>query len=40
LGALKTVEITLRFAVGDGLLAVLTLAAALVYGFGRRFAHA
>jgi hypothetical protein len=40
IGALIPVAITLRFAVGDGLLAVLTIAGGLVYGLGRRFAHA
>ena len=39
IGALIPVAITLRFAVGDGLLAVLTIAGGLVYGLGRRFAH-
>jgi hypothetical protein len=39
IGALIPVAITLRFGVGDGLLAVLTIAGGLVYGLGRRFAH-
>jgi len=39
IGALIPVAITLRFSVGDGLLAVLTIAGGLVYGVGRRFAH-
>lgn len=38
-GALIPVAITLRFSVGDTLLAVLMLGAGLVYGLGRRFAH-
>ena len=38
-GAVIPVAITLRFSLGDGLLAVLTIAAGLVYGLGRRFAH-
>jgi len=40
LGAVIPVAITMRFSVGDGLLAVLMIAAGLVYGLGRRFAHA
>jgi hypothetical protein len=40
IGAVIPVAITLRFSVGDGLLAVLMIVAGLVYGFGRRFAHA
>jgi hypothetical protein len=40
LGAVIPVAITLRFSVGDGLLAVLMIIAGLVYGLGRRFAHA
>ena len=39
IGALIPVAITLRFSVGDGLLAVLTFAGGLIYGLGRRFAH-
>ena len=39
LGALIPVAITLRFSLGDGLLATLTIAAGLVYGLGRRFAR-
>jgi hypothetical protein len=39
-GAVIPVAITLRFSVGDGLLAVLMIVAGLVYGLGRRFAHA
>jgi hypothetical protein len=39
IGALIPVAVTLRFSLGDGLLAVLTLAGGLVYGVGRRFAH-
>jgi hypothetical protein len=39
IGALIPVAITLRFSVGDTLLAVLMLGAGLVYGLGRRFAH-
>jgi MFS family permease len=38
-GAVIPVAITLRFSLGDGLLAVLTIAAGIVYGVGRRFAH-
>ncbi len=38
-GALIPVAITLRFSLGDGLLAVLMLSAGLIYGLGRRFAH-
>jgi hypothetical protein len=38
-GALIPVAITLRFSVGDTLLAVLMLSAGLVYGLGRRFAR-
>jgi len=38
-GAVIPVAITLRFSLGDGLLAVLTIAASIVYGVGRRFAH-
>jgi hypothetical protein len=38
-GAVIPVAITLRFSLGDGLLAVLTITAGLVYGLGRRFAH-
>jgi hypothetical protein len=40
IGALIPVAISLRFSVGDGMLAALMLVAGLVYGFGRRFAHA
>lgn len=39
LGALIPVGISLHFSTGDFLLAVLTLAAGLIYGIGRRFAH-
>jgi hypothetical protein len=39
-GAVIPVAITLRFSVGDGVLAVLMVVAGLVYGLGRRFAHA
>src|SRR5487761_2459382 len=39
LGAVIPVAITLRFSLGDALLAALTIAAGLVYGLGRRFAH-
>ncbi len=39
-GALIPVAISLHFALGDGLLAALTLAGGLTYGLGRRFAHA
>jgi len=39
IGALIPVAITLRFGVGDALLAVLTVAGGVVYGLGRRFAH-
>jgi hypothetical protein len=39
-GAVIPVAITMRFSVGDGLLAVLMIVAGLVYGLGRRFAHA
>lgn len=38
-GALIPVAITLRFSLGDGLLAVLMISAGLVYGLGRRFAR-
>jgi MFS family permease len=38
-GAVIPVAITLRFSLGDGLLAVLTIVAGIVYGVGRRFAH-
>ena len=39
-GAVIPVAITMRFSVGDGLLAVLMIVAGLVYGLGRRLAHA
>ncbi len=39
IGAVIPVAITLRFAVGDRLLAVLMILAGLGYGIGRRFAH-
>ena len=38
-GAVIPVAVTLRFAVGDRLLAVLMVAAGAFYGLGRRFAH-
>jgi len=38
-GALIPVAITLRFSLGDTLLAILMLGAGLVYGLGRRFAR-
>lgn len=38
-GAVIPVAISLRFSVGDGVLAVLMLAGGLVYGIGRRFAR-
>ena len=38
-GAVIPVAITLRFSVGDALLSALMIAAGLVYGLGRRFAH-
>jgi hypothetical protein len=39
IGAVIPVAISLRFSVGDGVLAVLMLAGGLVYGVGRRFAR-
>jgi hypothetical protein len=39
IGAVIPVAITLRFSLGDGLLAVLMTVGGLVYGLGRRFAH-
>src|SRR5580704_3329662 len=39
-GALIPVAITLRFSLGDGILAVLTIVGGLIYGLGRRHAHA
>lgn len=38
-GAVIPVAITLQFSIGDRLLAILTVLAGAVYGFGRRFAH-
>jgi hypothetical protein len=38
-GALIPVAITLRFSLGDGILAVLTIVGGLIYGLGRRHAH-
>jgi hypothetical protein len=39
IGAVIPVAISLKFSVGDGVLAVLMLAGGLVYGLGRRFAR-
>lgn len=39
IGAVIPVAVTLRFSVGDGLLAVLMIVAGFVYGFGRHFAR-
>lgn len=38
-GAAIPVAVTLKFALGDRLLAILMIVAGLVYGLGRRFAH-